>query len=285
MNVWKKMAAFAMAGIVSAGLFAGCGKTEGNQITVVSREEGSGTRGAFVELMGVQTEEGDKTTQNAEIANSTSLVQNTVSGNQNAIGYLSLGAYDSNLVKAVSIDGVAPTVENIKQGTYAVARPFLVCYREENLTDLGKDFMSFVLSEEGQKIVEEEGYIAAVDNAAAYTPSGLTGKLSLDGSTSVGPVMEVLAERYRALNPDVVIDIQQTGSGTGITAAIDGSCEIGLSSRNLKEEEIAKGLSYTAIAMDGIAVIVHKDNPADDLTQEQIRKIYTGEVTAWNELG
>lgn len=285
MNVWKKMAAFAMAGLMSVSLFAGCGKTEDNQITVVSREEGSGTRGAFVELMGVQTEQGDRTTQNAEIANSTSLVQNTVSGNKNAIGYLSLGAYDSSLVKAVSVDGVAPTVENIKNGSYAVARPFLICYREENLTDLGKDFMNFILSQEGQKIIEEEGYIASVDNAASYTASGLTGKLSLDGSTSVGPVMEVLAEKYRELNPEVVIDIQQTGSGTGITAAIDGSCEIGLSSRNLKEEEIAKGLSYTAIAMDGIAVVVHKDNAVDNLTQEQIQKIYTGEVTAWNELG
>ncbi len=285
MNVWKKMAAFAMAGLMSVSLFAGCGKTENNKITVVSREEGSGTRGAFIELMGVETDAGDQTTKDAEIANSTSLVQNTVSGNKNAIGYLSLGAYDSKLVKAVSVDGVAPTVENIKKGSYAVSRPFLICYKEENLTELGKDFVSFILSQDGQKIVEEKGYISSVDNAEAYTASGLTGKLSLDGSTSVGPLMEVLAEKYREVNPDVVIDIQQTGSGSGITAAIEGSCEIGMSSRNLKDEEIAKGLTHTAIALDGIAVVVHKDNGVDNLTQEQIQKIYTGEVTAWNELG
>ena len=254
-------------------------------ITVISREEGSGTRGAFVELMGVETDEGDMTTVDAEIANSTSLVQSTVAGNSNAIGYISLGSYDASAVKAVKVDGVEVSVDTIKAGDYAVSRPFVVCYKEENLSELGKDFVSYIMSAEGQQILSDEGYIAADDAAASYTASGLSGNLSVNGSTSVGPVMEVLAEAYKALNPDVVIDVQQTGSGTGITSAIDGSCEIGMSSRALKDEEIAEGLVPVTIALDGIAVIVNQQNPVEDLTSEQIQKIYIGEITDWSQLG
>ena len=254
-------------------------------ITVISREEGSGTRGAFVELMGVETDEGDMTTVDAEIANSTSLVQSTVAGNPNAIGYISLGSYDASAVKALKVDGVEVSVDTIKAGEYAVSRPFVVCYKEENLSELGKDFVSYIMSAEGQQILSEEGYIAADDAAASYTASGLSGNLSVNGSTSVGPVMEVLAEAYKALNPDVVIDVQQTGSGTGITSAIDGSCEIGMSSRALKDEEVAEGLTPVTIALDGIAVIVNQANTVEDLTAEQIRQIYTGEITDWSQLG
>ena len=254
-------------------------------ITVISREEGSGTRGAFVELMGVETDEGDMTTVDAEIANSTSLVQSTVAGNPNAIGYISLGSYDASAVKALKVDGVEVSVDTIKAGEYAVSRPFVVCYKEENLSELGKDFVSYIMSAEGQQILSDEGYIAADDAAASYTASGLSGNLSVNGSTSVGPVMEVLAEAYKALNPDVVIDVQQTGSGTGITSAIDGSCEIGMSSRALKDEEIAEGLVPVTIALDGIAVIVNQQNPVEDLTSEQIQKIYIGEITDWSQLG
>ena len=254
-------------------------------ITVISREEGSGTRGAFVELMGVETDEGDMTTVDAEIANSTSLVQSTVAGNSNAIGYISLGSYDASAVKAVKVDGVEVSVDTIKAGEYAVSRPFVVCYKEENLSELGKDFVSYIMSAEGQAILSEEGYIAADDAAESYTAAGLSGNLSINGSTSVGPVMEVLAEAYKALNPDVVIDVQQTGSGTGITSAIDGSCEIGMSSRALKDEEVAEGLTPVTIALDGIAVIVNQANTVEDLTAEQIRQIYTGEITDWSQLG
>lgn len=254
-------------------------------ITVISREEGSGTRGAFVELMGVETDEGDMTTVDAEIANSTSLVQSTVAGNPNAIGYISLGSYDASAVKALKVDGVEVSVDTIKAGEYAVSRPFVVCYKEENLSELGKDFVSYIMSAEGQAILSEEGYIAADDAAESYTAAGLSGNLSVNGSTSVGPVMEVLAEAYKALNPDVVIDVQQTGSGTGITAAIDGSCEIGMSSRALKDEEVAEGLTPVTIALDGIAVIVNQANTVEDLTAEQIRQIYTGEITDWSQLG
>ena len=254
-------------------------------ITVISREEGSGTRGAFVELMGVETDEGDMTTVDAEIANSTSLVQSTVAGNPNAIGYISLGSYDASAVKALKVDGVEVSVDTIKAGTYAVSRPFVICYKEENLSELGADFVAYIMSAEGQQILNDEGYIAADDNAEPYTASGLSGNLSVNGSTSVGPVMEVLAEAYKALNPDVVIDVQQTGSGTGITAAIDGSCEIGMSSRALKDEEVAEGLTPVTIALDGIAVIVNQANTVEDLTAEQIRQIYTGEITDWSQLG
>ena len=254
-------------------------------ITVISREEGSGTRGAFVELMGVETDEGDMTTVDAEIANSTSLVQSTVAGNPNAIGYISLGSYDASAVKALKVDGVEVSVDTIKAGEYAVSRPFVVCYKEENLSELGKDFVSYIMSAEGQQILSDEGYIAADDAAASYTASGLSGNLSVNGSTSVGPVMEVLAEAYKALNPDVVIDVQQTGSGTGITSAIDGSCEIGMSSRALKDEEVAEGLTPVTIALDGIAVIVNQANTVEDLTAEQIRQIYTGEITDWSQVG
>lgn len=255
-----------------------------SDITVISREEGSGTRGAFIELMGIEDDDGDHTVDTAEISNSTSVVTQTVAGNTSAIGYISLGSLNDT-VKAIKVDGVEPTVENIKAGSYAVSRPFEVCYQEKNLTDLGRDFLSFIMSAEGQKIIAEEGYIAVGEAAEPYTGSGMSGNLSLNGSTSVSPVMEVLSEAYRAINPDVTIDIQQTGSGAGITATIDGSCEIGMSSRSLKDEELSQGLTEQQIALDGIAVIVNRDNGVADLTTEQIRQIFTGEITNWAKLG
>ena len=289
-----RILALLLSALLVAGLTTGCAKTEqapkteasaANAITVVSREEGSGTRGAFVELMGVKTDAGDMTTENAEIANSTSLVQSTVAGNAAAIGYISLGSYDASVVKALKVDGVDATVDNVKAGSYAVSRPFVICYKEENLSDLGKDFIGFIMSADGQAILAGKGYIAMDEGAAAYSAAGLTGNLSLDGSTSVGPVMEKLAEAYMGINEGVTIDIQQTGSGTGITSTIEGSCEIGMSSRELKSEELEAGLTPVVIALDGIAVIVNPGNKVDGLTSEQIRQIFTGEVTDWNQLG
>lgn len=289
-----RILALLLSALLVAGLTTGCAKTEqapkteasaANAITVVSREEGSGTRGAFVELMGVKTDAGDMTTENAEIANSTSLVQSTVAGNAAAIGYISLGSYDASVVKALKVDGVDATVDNVKAGSYAVSRPFVICYKEENLSDLGRDFIGFIMSADGQAILAGKGYIAMDEGAAAYSAAGLTGNLSLDGSTSVGPVMEKLAEAYMGINEGVTIDIQQTGSGTGITSTIEGSCEIGMSSRELKSEELEAGLTPVVIALDGIAVIVNPGNKVDGLTSEQIRQIFTGEVTDWNQLG
>ncbi len=306
----KRMLALLLSALLVVGMLAGCAKTEepaqteepakteetakteapaaetpAKAITVVSREEGSGTRGAFVELMGVQTDEGDMTTEDAEIANSTSLVQSTVAGNAAAIGYISLGSYDASVVKALQVDGVEASVDNVKAGSYAVSRPFVICYKEENLSELGRDFIGFIMSADGQAILADKGYIAMDEGAAAYSAAGLTGNLSLDGSTSVGPVMEKLAEAYMAINEGVTIDIQQTGSGTGITSTIEGSCEIGMSSRELKSEELDAGLTPVTIALDGIAVIVNQSNALDGLTSEQIRQIFTGEVTDWNQIG
>lgn len=306
----KRMLALLLSALLVVGMLAGCDKTEepaqteepakteetakteapaaetpAKAITVVSREEGSGTRGAFVELMGVQTDEGDMTTEDAEIANSTSLVQSTVAGNAAAIGYISLGSYDASVVKALQVDGVEASVDNVKAGSYAVSRPFVICYKEENLSELGRDFIGFIMSADGQAILADKGYIAMDEGAAAYSAAGLTGNLSLDGSTSVGPVMEKLAEAYMAINEGVTIDIQQTGSGTGITSTIEGSCEIGMSSRELKSEELDAGLTPVTIALDGIAVIVNQSNAVDGLTSEQIRQIFTGEVTDWNQIG
>ena len=313
MRIYKKIAALALSGVMTLGLMAGCSTTETettpttaptvNQatsptesegaseanglnapITVISREEGSGTRGAFVEIMGVvDADEVDATVQTAEVVNSTAVVTQTVAGNQAAIGYISMGSLDGT-VKAVAVDGVEGTVENVKNGSYTVSRPFNICYKEENLTDLGKDFVKFILSADGQAILGEK-YIDVEENAEAYTASGLTGNLSINGSTSVGPVMIELAEAYMNLNSGVTIDVQQTGSGAGITATMDGSCEIGMSSRDLKEEELAEGLTPVKIAMDGIAVIVNEANPVTGLTTEQIRNIFLGNTTNWSELG
>lgn len=301
----KKTIALVLCVLLLAAVMAGCANGNGEMpsaggtgsdseeavgfrgaITVVSREEGSGTRTAFVELMGVETEDGDMTTENAEIANSTSLVQNTVAGNRAAIGYISLGSYDPSAVKAIPVDGVEATVDQIVAGAYAVSRPFLICYRAENLTELGQDFVNYIMSADGQAILVDNGYISSAEaSGEAYVDAGLSGNLSLNGSTSVGPVMEKLAEAYMERNAGVTIDIQQTGSGTGITSTIDGSCEIGMSSRALKEEELAEGLTPVTIALDGIAVIVNRENTLDGLTSEQIRRIFTGEVTDWSEVG
>ena len=252
----------------------------GNPITVVSREDGSGTRGAFTELMGIMVDDVDNTTPNAEISQSTSVVVTTVAGNKNAIGYISLASLDDS-VKAIKVDGVEATVDNIKAGTYPVSRPFLVVTNDK-LNDLTKDFIGFIMSSEGQAVIAEDGCIAVDDAAPAYeTKSGLKGKIAVGGSTSVAPVMQKLADAYKAINPDVEIEIQQTGSGAGITATIEGAVDLGMSSRELKDEEKDKGIEGLTIAMDGIAVTVNKENTVEDLTSEQIRQIFTGEVSEW----
>ena len=278
----KKILAVALSAIMALGVLTGCGSSSDN-ISVISREDGSGTRSAFTELMGVMVDDVDNTTASAEISQSTSVVLTTVAGNTNAIGYVSLGSLNDT-VKAVKVDGVEATVENIKAGNYAVSRPFEVV-TNDNLTDLSKDFISYILSKQGQDIISEEGYITIDDNAAEYeTKKEMSGKIVLAGSTSVSPVMQVIADAYMALYPDVTIEIQQTGSGAGITSTIEGACDIGMSSRALKDEELAEGISETTIAMDGIAVVVNNENTVEDLTSEQIRQIFTGEITSWADV-
>ncbi len=305
----KKMFALALTMVMAASAMVSCGNDNGSsssssannssstveqsssgeettgmtgKITVVAREEGSGTRSAFVELLGiVDADENDATVVTAESTNSTSVMITTVEGNKNAVGYISLGSLKDN-VKAVSVDGVEATAENVKNGTYAISRPFNIATKE-GLSEVASDFIAFILSEEGQAIIDEEGYIS-VTPQGSYTASGLSGNITLGGSTSVSPVMEKLAEAYKALNPDVTIEIQQTGSSAGMTAAIEGVCDIGMASREVSQSELDQGLTSTQIAMDGIAVIVNNENPTEDMTSEQIQKIYLGEVTDWSEI-
>lgn len=251
-------------------------------ITVVSREDGSGTRGAFTELLGiVDDKENDATTESAEITNSTSVMMTTVQGNDNAIGYVSLGSL-SDSVKEVTVDGIEGTAENVKSGKYKISRPFNLCYYDGKLSKLAEDLINFIMSDEGQKTVDKEGYIS-VESGKFYKASGLKGKITVAGSTSVAPLMNVIADEYKKLNPGVTIEIQESGSTAGIQSATEKAVDIGMSSRELKDDE-AKTLATKKIAMDGIAVIVNKNNSIDNLTSDQIKSIYLGETTSWDDI-
>ena len=302
-NKWKKVLSMAVLSAVVVTGLVGCGSGSGDsgndgdgeeqqpasaQIAVISREDGSGTRGAFIELFGVEqkNDAGDKedmTTEEAVITNSTSVMMQSVAGDVNAIGYISLGSLNDT-VKAVKIDGVLPSVEAIKDGSYKISRPFNVVPNVAGLSPVAQDFLDFILSAEGQAVVEENGYIASVDNAEAYAGGNQSGKVVVAGSSSVTPVMEKLKEAYIALNPDVTVEVQMSDFTTGVTYAIDGTCDLGMASRELKDSEMEKGASATAIALDGIAVIVNNDNVISDMTAEQVMNIYTGQVTDWAEL-
>ncbi len=256
------------------------------EITVCSREEGSGTRGAFIELFGVEQkneagEKVDQTTAEANITNSTAVMMTTVSSNQYAIGYISLGSL-SDTVKALQIDGVAPSVAAVKSGEYKIARPFSIATKG-TVSDVAQDFIDYIMSAEGQAVVEANGYIP-VDGTPAYAGKEVSGKVVVAGSSSVSPVMEKLKEAYLAVNTNATIEIQTSDSTTGMTALQDGICDIGMASRALKESETAAGLKATVIAMDGIVVIVNKSNPATNMTSEMVRDIFTGKYLTWDEL-
>ena len=251
-------------------------------ITVMSREDGSGTRGAFVELTGVEQDDVDMTTVDAEITNSTAVMLTSVAGDPAAIGYVSMGSLNET-VKAVSVDGNAATVEGIKDGSYTLARPFVVTTYGE-VGEIAQDFLNYIMSAEGQAVISEEGYIAIDDAAEAYTAAGVSGEITVGGSSSVTPVMEKLAEAYMALNPDVTVVVQQSDSTTGVTGTIEGTVDLGMASRALKAEEEEQGVVGTTIAMDGIAVIVNLETDTENLTTEQIMNIYTGAITDWSEL-
>ena len=251
-------------------------------ITVMSREDGSGTRGAFVELTGVEQDDVDMTTVDAVITNSTAVMLTSVAGDPAAIGYVSMGSLNET-VKAVSVDGNAATVEGIKDGSYTLARPFVVTTYGE-VGEIAQDFLNYIMSAEGQAVISEEGYIAINDAAEAYTAAGVSGEITVGGSSSVTPVMEKLAEAYMALNPDVTVVVQQSDSTTGVTGTIEGTVDLGMASRALKAEEEEQGVVGTTIAMDGIAVIVNLENDTENLTTEQIMNIYTGAITDWSEL-
>lgn len=255
------------------------------EINVCSREDGSGTRGAFIELFGVEQkndagEKVDYTTDDAAITQSTGVMMTTVSQDEYAIGYISLGSLD-NSVKSVDIDGVEATVENIKSGNYKIARPFNIATKDD-ISDVAKDFITFIMSADGQAVIADNGYISS--EGEAYESTKQSGKITVAGSSSVTPVMEKLKEAYEAINPDVTVEINQSDSTTGMNSAMEGICDIGMASRELKDSELAGGLTPTVIAMDGITVIVSNDNPVENLTSEQVKNVYTGDITTWDSL-
>lgn len=287
----KKLLSIGLASILLLGALAGCGsvqKAAGNDtISVLTREEGSGTRGAFIELLGIEQKDADgnktdKTIATAETTNSTSVMITTVEGNKSAIGYISLGSLDKSKVKDLKVDGVEATAENVKNGTYKVARPFNIATKGD-VSGVASDFIKFILSEQGQQIVEKNGYISE-GNTGAYEAANLSGTVKVGGSSSVTPVMEKLKEAYVKLNPNVTIDVQQNDSSSGMKGAIDGIYDIGMASREVKDSEKESGLNPTKIAMDGIAVIVNKANTLDDIKSEQVTEIYTGGLTKWSEI-
>lgn len=292
----KKMLSFGLMMTLAASILAGCGGSgepaadesaaASGTITVVSREDGSGTRGAFIELFGIEEkndagEKIDLTTDLAEITNSTAVMMTTVAGNTNAIGYVSLGSLDDS-VKVLSIDGVEATVANIKNGTYSVARPFNIATGKE-VSEAAQDFINFILSDEGQAVVEENGYISQ-GSTGAFESTMVEGKVIVAGSSSVTPVMEKLKEAYLAINTNASIEVQQSDSTTGMTSAMEGMCDIGMASRELKDSELEAGLTPTVIAMDGIAVVVNHENAVDNLESAQVKDIFTGKVTDWSEV-
>ena len=290
----RKMTNVMMALALTAACVSGAALTASaedfdtsTEISVFSREDGSGTRGAFIELFGIEQKDADgnkvdMTTEEAAITNSTSVMMTSVANDEYAIGYISLGSLNDT-VKAVSIDGAAPSVDTVKDGSYKVVRPFNIVVMEDALTPVDQDFINFILSADGQAVVTENGYIA-LDAEEAFESDMSEGKIVVGGSSSVSPVMEKLAEAYQVINTNAEIEIQTTDSSTGVSSAIDGTYNIGMASRGLKDTETEQGATAVKIADDGIAVIVNNGNPIEELTSEQVLGIYTGEVYTWDEL-
>ncbi len=291
----KKILSLGLAALMTVFALTGCGAdsndggtgTGTDTISVLTREEGSGTRGAFIELLGIEEKNADgkkvdKTIDTAETTNSTSVMITTVQGNKAAIGYISLGSLDKSKVKALKVDGAEASTDNVKNGEYKVSRPFNIATKGDT-TGVASDFIKFILSADGQAVVEKNGYISE-GNTGAYKASGQKGKITIGGSSSVTPVMEKLKEAYVKVNPDVTIDVQQNDSSSGMKGAIDGIYDIGMASRDVKDSEKEAGLNSIKIALDGIAVIVNKDNTLDSITSEQIKNIYTGSLTKWSEI-
>lgn len=286
----KKTITIVISLVLLLAVLGGCaqkGFDNKTAITVIAREEGSGTRGAFIELFKIEKKDAngkkvDHTISTADINSSTGVVLTSVAQNKYAIGYISLGSLNDT-VKALEIDGVAASVANIKNGTYKVSRPFNIATKD-GLSDVAKDFVNFILSKEGQAVVEKSGYIPAV-SGEAFAGKKPSGKVTVAGSSSVTPVMEKLKEAYIKLNPNAVVEINQSDSTTGVNSAIDGICDIGMASRALKDSEIEKGVKPTVIAIDGIAVIVNNENPTVGMKAEEVTKIYIGEITKWSEIG
>ena len=292
MKKLKKILAICLAMVMVGSAFTACGSNDNSgdasgsgsgddAISVLTREEGSGTRGAFIELFGIEQDDEDKTISSAEVTNSTSVMMQTVAGNEAAIGYISLGSLDDS-VKALKVDGVEATVDNVKSGDYKVSRPFNIVTGED-VSEAAQDFINYIMSDEGQAVIEEEDYISQ-GSEGAFEGADVEGTVTVSGSSSVTPVMQKLAEEYQKLNSNVTIEVQQSDSTTGVTDAINGVSDIGMASREVTEDELSQGITAQAIALDGIAVIVNTNNAIDEITSDSVLKIYTGEITSWSEV-
>ena len=288
-TMYAVVSAIALA-VLGGTLFAAPKKNKNfgkKSVVLISREEGSGTRGAFVELFGIEMKnaEGKKvdfTSEEADITNSTEVMLTSIAGNKYAIGYVSLGSLNKT-VKALKIEGVSPSVSSIKNGTYKISRPFNIVTKQTGLSENASDFIRFILSSDGQAIVEANGYISATQNPA-YIATGKKGKITVAGSSSVTPVMEKLAEAYEKLNPEIKIEVQMSDSTTGVNSALNGVCEIGMASRELKDSEKAKGALQTKIAIDGIAVIINKENPTESASIQSVKDLYIGTISKWGDV-
>lgn len=281
----SKLAAIFTSVALAAAMLASCGGSS-DKITVISREDGSGTRGAFIELTGIEEKDSngnktDNTKKDALICKSTDVVLTQVSGDKNAIGYISFGSLNDT-VKALKVEGVEPSTATIESGDYKIVRPFNIAVKD-GLSDAAQDFENYILSSEGQDIIEKAGYIKIDKSAAAYASNNASGKVVVSGSSSVTPVMEKLAESYQKANTNVTVDVQQSDSSTGIKDAINGTSDIGMASRDISDDELSQGIKSVTIAQDAIAVIVNKDNAVDDITMDEIKAIYTGSKTTWSD--
>lgn len=281
----SKLAAIFTSVALAATMLASCGGSS-DKITVISREDGSGTRGAFIELTGIEEKDSngnktDNTKKDALICKSTDVVLTQVSGDKNAIGYISFGSLNDT-VKALKVEGVEPSTATIESGDYKIVRPFNIAVKD-GLSDASQDFENYILSSEGQDIIEKAGYIKIDKSAAAYASNNASGKVVVSGSSSVTPVMEKLAEAYQKANTNVTVDVQQSDSSTGIKDAINGTSDIGMASRDISDDELSQGIKSVTIAQDAIAVIVNKDNAVEDITMDEIKSIYTGSKTTWSD--
>lgn len=281
----SKLAAIFTSVALAATMLASCGGSS-DKITVISREDGSGTRGAFIELTGIEEKDfngnkTDNTKKDALICKSTDVVLTQVSGDKNAIGYISFGSLNDT-VKALKVEGVEPSTATIESGDYKIVRPFNIAVKD-GLSDAAQDFENYILSSEGQDIIEKAGYIKIDKSAAAYASNNASGKVVVSGSSSVTPVMEKLAEAYQKANTNVTVDVQQSDSSTGIKDAINGTSDIGMASRDISDDELSQGIKSVTIAQDAIAVIVNKDNAVEDITMDEIKSIYTGSKTTWSD--
>lgn len=259
-------------------ILSSCSKKD--TINSITREEGSGTRGAFVDLFELKEDGMDKIDDSIEVTNSTISILTSVKSDKNAMGYISFGSLNDN-VKSVKIDNIEPSIENIKNGKYSIIRNLNIVIKEKN--ELINDFIKYINSTQAKEIIEKNGYVS-IDNNKIYKSSDLKGEINIIGSSSVAPIMQKLAEDYMIYNEKIIVKVGQSDSTSGINSVLDGTCDIGMSSRELKETEINKGLESVVVCKDGIIIIINKEQKIDNLTKKEVYDIYTKKIESWDRL-